>query len=105
MAGRICGYRYQLCCGAVCYGVYDAAIRCLQNAVCGSPHQHTLHDRAYVPADKPRQPGKGNGYSCGVFNVCSVQLRQTGRYPPVHNPDCRVCADYRHTSRGTQKIL
>ena len=90
-------------------------VRCLQNAVCGCPHQHTLHDRAHVPADKPRQrsfqqtplpaPGKGNGYSCGVFNVCSVQLRQTGRYPPVHDPDCRVCADYRHTSRGTQKIL
>ena len=115
MAGRICGYRYQLCCGAVCYGVYVAAVRCLQNAVCGSPHQHTLHDRTYVPADKPRQrsfqqtplpvPGNGNGYSCGVFNVCSVQLWQTGRYPPVHDPDCRVCADYRHTSRGAQKIL
>ena len=105
----------ELSCGAVCYGVYDVAVCCLQNAVCGSPHQHTLHDRASVPADTPRQrsfqqaplpaPGKGDGYSCSIFNVCSVQFRQAGHYPPVHDPDRRVCADYRHTSRGTQKIL
>ena len=109
------GIVINICCGAVCHGVYDAAVRCLQNAVCGSTHQHTLHDRAYVPADKPCQrsfqqaplpaSGKGNGYSCGVFNVCSVQFRQAGHYPPVHDPDRRVCADYRHASRGAEKIL
>ena len=95
------------------------AFTMLLSAACKTPFAavliSALHDRAYVPADKPRQrsfqqtplpaSGKGNGYSCGVFNVCSVQFRQAGHYPPVHDPDRRVCADYRHTSRGTQKIL
>ena len=115
MAGRICGHRHQLCCGAVCHGVYVAAVRCLQNTVCSCPHQHTLHDRAHVPANKPRQrsfqqaplpaPGKGNGYACGVLNVCSVQLRQACHNSSLHDSNCSMCCDYRCASHSAQKIL